>query len=314
MVNQFSSAVLVFLMMSFAQAQQKLAYVKVGGKGNSPVFSIYLATEGAAGLSDQVLLYSATAGKAIHDIDVRPGGGQIAFGEAGQLKVLNYVVSGSSASVSVQTIDTGPGCWDLNYSNDGTRLAHRVSIDSADNAAIRVRDAETFAVLASNLMGKPDIRDMAFVGNDRLAYVTSGPQHMVRIANIAADGILSNDQLLVDTNREEFGGIEYLDSSRIHNSILVQGGCKSSSAGCGTINLYVFDATTGQIVNRFSGSTPLTQGSFNQDDSAIVHRQAANTKSSLSQYLVRRDANGLTRLSGRAEDVRHPDYVVAPVP
>ena len=258
-------------------AAPPIAYSKVGTGGADEVWLVNPDGTGAT------RVYRGTAKTTLFNVDVRPGGGQVAFIESYQganyrIKVVSYDVNG--VTLSTTTVPQPSGCTNngLDFRSDGLLLFSQLCNRSTSNS-IDTWDGSTVTPVLANL-GQNDTPW-------QVRWLPDGSGFLWRSIGLPAtpqqlrESSLNNPSAwTVLWNLGSTPSIGWFDAAHQSNAILV-----TYSGPPAQVLKYPFDPISG-----VGSSTQLasgTDGHYSPDDSQIVYRfQTKNGYNLLKEDLL----------------------------
>ena len=253
---------------AFAQIGPEIAYAKQSGSG----FEIYLVNSNGTGL---VRLYRGAAKKLIAHLDIKPGGGEIAFVEGNALKTLTYNNSGVATGAPTIINST---CYNntVDYSPDGSSLLYTASCNQVGQVLRFPGTGDPLAVTGflSSARWLRDGLGFLYVANAAQPGTTELRKRMF------ADGA---ETVLLPTEGGKF------DVSRSGSSLLVTNGQGYTS------EYSIADGSLTSTPNFITG----TDGHYSPTDDRILYetRHVAS-----GDYLIIRQSSGsISRLTGKGE-------------
>lgn len=261
-----------------AQAQAAggppIAYVKFEGSGAS----IYLANDGG---SAPVKLYTTGSKRTIGHVDLRPGGGEIAFTEFGSgspriVKILSFDDAGRPLG-SARELGGVCGVDTVDYHPDGTKLIiSEICAGAFQIAAIGTDGTGHVPLITSN-----NYLNKARWLKDGVSYVyarsgrNGGPMELCRNACEANDLLWTGSQLM------------WMDVGRQSNLILFDSG---------GIYTHRLDADTATLQTNFLTGT---DGHFSPGDADVLYETPHEARG--DYLMIRRSTGATVRLTAKGE-------------
>lgn len=247
-------------------AAPPIAYSKLG-TGN--VDEVWLINPDGTGATR---VYRGTAKTTLYNVDVRPGGGQVAFienqGTNHRIKIVSYDVNGVPQSTT--TVPQPAGCtnYGLDFRADGLLLFSQLCNGTTNNS-IDTWDGTNVTSVLSNL-GQNDLPW-------QVGWLPDGSGFLWRSIGLPAtpqqlrESLLSNPSAwTVLWNLRSSPSIGWFDAAHQSNAILV-----TYLGPPAQVLRYPFDPISG-----VGSSTQLaagTEGHYSPDDSQIVYRAQGKT-------------------------------------
>jgi hypothetical protein len=281
------------VLLAATAAQAKIATVKIEGKNSN----IYVSNNDGTGA---VLEYSANTNSShVIEVDLNSTNTKLLIVENYQAKLLDLAANTSTIvdngangqvysadfspdnSKAVLTVYGNPGRKARILDLTGATAPQDIVINAAGSLAAWL-DADTIVYRGSTLTGED-----------------------VRVLELTS----SLDYEVMNVATQQFGNIESLDTARTKNAVLLSGGCKLSSPGCGTANVYELNLDTLLVSKVASSSNPLMGGAYSDDDSSIFYKESSNAKAGSSFYLQKKvlASGAVQRLTPKAADIRSFD-------
>jgi hypothetical protein len=266
-MRHLSSAFLLTFLAGASAAAPPIAFAK-NGSGN--VDEVWLVNPDGTGA---VRVYRGTSKTNVTNVDVRPGGGQVAFiefyqGSNYRIKVVSYDANGVAQSTT--TVPQPAGCVNqgLDFRSDGLLLFSQVC-NSDTVLSIDTWDGTTVTPVLANL-GQNDTPW-------QVRWLPDGSGFLWRSTGLPAtpqqlrESSLSNPSAWnVLWNIPSTSSAVYIDAANQSSSILV-----TFAGPPAQVLQYPFDSVSGV------GSATLvasgTEGHFSPDDSKIVYRVQTKT-------------------------------------
>ena len=253
---------------AIAQIGPEIAYAKESGSG----FDIYLVNSNGSGL---VQLYRGAAKKGISHLDIKPGGGEIAFMEGTVLKTLRYDNNGVALGPPT-IIESTCMAGTMDYSPDGTSLLYAASCAGSGQIK-RFPGSSTPLVVTGILSSVRWTRDgSSFIYNTSTA---SAPGvHFYHKRTLTG----STDVILFQTN---YGG--WIDVGRVGDTILHTNGQSYTSE---------YSTIDGSLIGQANFITG-TDGHYSPTDDRILYR-SPHVASGV-YLMIRQNSGAVSRLTGK---------------
>lgn len=259
----------VLVMSSIAFAQADMIYTQAGSRADE----MYLSN---ADLTNPVLLHSSERRGYLRDPDLHPAGGQVAFIDTRELKLLSYSTNGGGrVSVdSVVTLDSGNAVYP-DFSPDGSKILYSV-ITQSPVRQIRIRSTSGALLFQYDVPNSAE--NFAWLGNNKFFYAlwdgqnrdsdsVNGTVMQLHIVELNPNFQLLSDTEVLDTRNAEFGDIRSVEYSVTRDALLMTATSKISQGG--QDHLFEVDLNSGSYTKLVAGQ----RAELSADESKAIYRE-----------------------------------------